>query len=41
MAAWTSNWRTYATLANSAGVPLERGVASWPEGKPPPRSSRR
>jgi alkylhydroperoxidase family enzyme len=29
------NWRMFAIFLNSAGVPLDAGVASWPEGRRP------
>ena len=31
------NWRMVAGFLNSAGVPLDDGVESWPEGRRPPR----
>ncbi len=31
----TGNWRMFANFLNGAGVPLDAGVASWPEGRAP------
>ena len=30
-----ANWRFFAVYLKAAEVPLDRGVASWPEGKAP------
>jgi alkylhydroperoxidase family enzyme len=31
----TANWRFFALYLKAAEVPLDNGVPSWPEGKPP------
>ncbi len=31
----TANWRFFALYLKAAEVPLDAGVASWPEGRPP------
>lgn len=31
----TANWRFFAVMLKAAEVPLDQGVASWPEGKAP------